>query len=358
MNSKVLILNNDQEKNFKAILNLKSGENCAIKFFNLKEKYKNLALGIKQNEEIYKIPLVIKGDEGSFVCDGLNLQDNFTCAVVNVSNAFSPEIVLSASGEDSFEIEKIESSFVSSQKEDDKSKLYSEDSDEEIEDLIDKNLEEDLSSTYYDCCAKCKYREAFYGEGESVCAKCEEKDNEKIAEEEGSSFGVAENQVSFLDDVPYIEDINGNINKNDAKGSVESLSSSKKALSGEIEEDGKTFYEQISTQIDALFRKYEKDEVLENIIPNSSWVKVTYDDCGGYYVLGLLYGASGEVAYVAYGMPSNDKNIPPDDLAEFAEWLEVDANKGYWIVYQESNGGKTVKSPSFEQVLPKNEINE
>ena len=183
----------------------------------------------------------------------------------------------------------------------DTSVLYEEVSGEEIEDLIDKNLEEDLHTTYFDACAKCKYREAFYNEGE-----CLKQNEAKIASQE-------------------------NLEK-DTKTH---------------EEGSKSFYEQIKPQIDALFNKYEEYKLLEEIIPSSKWAKIVYDNEGNYYILGLIYKENQEVLYICYGVPSVGGNNPPDDIKEYAGWLPKDSNnadgEGYFIVCQDAITGETLK---------------
>ena len=389
MKSKVLILSSKSQDNFKAILNLKMGEKCAIKFFNLREKYKNLALGIKQTTNIVKIPLQVKAEKCEFSCQGIDLSKDFTCAVVDVSNAFCPEILLSASGNSGIENCNIESAFVQA-KPDDTSVLYSEDTQTEIEDLIDKNLEEDISSTYYDACASCKYREAFYDETNTkVCPKmpqntCVQNDQNnsifdknatKTEQKEGKKEDFEPKTECF--DAPEAHNNNLQCPENtfeklsimsqdlgrqkpnnvstmqrvDGEGDDTSFSSSKMFATGEdspkskLVEVEKTFYEQISPQIDALFLKYEKDPLLENVVPNSSWVKVTYNDGADYYVLGLVCSESKSVKYICYGMPASSPDIPPDDMADYAEWIEtgITEPKGYWIVSQDAIDGETVK---------------
>ena len=299
--AKTLILNSNKDNNFKAILNLKSNENSQIKFFNLKDKSRTFALGIKQESKVTKIPLLVDGDNCSFsVSNKINFAKSLSCAVVDVSNPFCPEIVLSGRENSNLENSKIEGAFMP-EKPKDTSILYEEASGEEIEDLIDKNLEEDLHTTYFDACAKCKFREAFYNEGE-----CLKQNEAKIASQE-------------------------NLEK-DTKTR---------------EEESKSFYEQIKPQIDALFNKYEEYKLLEEIIPSSKWAKIVYDNEGNYYILGLIYKENQEVLYICYGVPSVGGNNPPDDIKEYAGWLPKDSNnvdgEGYFIVCQDAITGETLK---------------
>jgi len=54
-----------------------------------------------------------------------------------------------------------------------------------------------------------------------------------------------------------------------------------------------------------------------------------------------------KVDFICYGVPSTNKNDPPEDIKEYAQWLplnlhEEDNDKGYFIVYQKASDGQTV----------------
>ena len=106
-----------------------------------------------------------------------------------------------------------------------------------------------------------------------------------------------------------------------------------------------TFFDGIKGQIEELFGKYPEEEILKDIIPNSKWVKIDYEDKGEYYVVGLLY-EDNKIKYVCYGVPSMYSNEPPEDLKGFSQWLPLDASKengfGYWITYQDADTGENV----------------
>ena len=213
--------------------------------------------------------------------------------------------------------------------------------------MIDDNLEDDISSTYYDACSKCKYREAFYKEGSNPSTPCCQKEN---------SISIHEANESNTTPTTIQEEVcSNNSQQSIAKQSQTTISllndnastatiSSTEPSTAEIEEveESKTFYEQIKSQIDALFDKYKMDETLQTLVPYSSWVKVTYDNNGGYYVLGLIKDEKNLLKYIAYGMPSNNSSTPPEDLAEYAQWTPVDGENGYWIVCQDATTGETV----------------
>ncbi|MBO7526392.1 MAG: hypothetical protein J6T74_00675 [Clostridia bacterium] len=112
------------------------------------------------------------------------------------------------------------------------------------------------------------------------------------------------------------------------------------------EQSEPTFFDEIKEQIQSLFGKYPEEEILKDIIPNSKWVKIDYEDKGEYYVVGLLYEEN-KIKYVCYGVPSTHSLEPPEDLKGFSQWLPIDTEKedgfGYWITYQDADTGENVK---------------
>ena len=307
--TKTIILGSKNKKE-QAILNLRYSAESEIKFFNFNNKNKNFALGIKQGGEVKKIPLTIKNNLCKFsLPKNLDLQKNILCAVVDVSNAFCPEIVLSGSNNTTIENSTIEEYFVT-KKPKDTSVLYTQDSLEEINNLIEKNLQDDLNCTYYDNCSNCKYREAFYN--------VESANN-------NNSTNVQNESIKKTDSLNIEE-----ISKEDALNKEEN------------------FYFQIKQQIDALFNKYPEYTILTKIVSNSKWVKINYDDGEEFYVLGLIYDKDSKfVEFISYGVPSQDDKNPPEDIKDFAQWLPIENLEnnliGFWLVYQNASNGEAVK---------------
>ena len=485
-NAKMLILNNKLDKSFKAVLNLKLDSPSLIKFYNLSNNCKSLALGIKQSQNIVKVPLKINENNCEFILPkSVSLQEKLFCAVVDVTNAFCPEIILSGSLNSEVENTKIESAFVTTKPED-RSVLYEDETEEQIDALIDKNLEEDASSVYYDSCSNCKYRQAFY-EGGNCCKQHITSSNnpqntpndiQNANLDNNSPNNIDKNQAqnnipnnsfsqsnfnNFNDDntpqnlirfnnfsnanigqnannfnyqnsqninnnyssynqtnernsnnkyninsqnsaqdfnqnsytnntlnIPqnYNENNNNNYNlncvnnaqnispnsynmvngnnqpNNNKNYSVSSQSRETQSFDNIISnglennyaddyseidnEEPETFYMQIKSQLDSLFNKYPQEDILQQIIVNSKWVRINYDKSENYYVLGLIYNDEyNEVEYISYGMPSLDSINPPEDLKDFAQWLPLQNSAqnmlGYWIVYQDAKTGETVK---------------
>lgn len=106
-----------------------------------------------------------------------------------------------------------------------------------------------------------------------------------------------------------------------------------------------TFYERISGQIDKMFRENRQEEVLNEILPNSKFCKVMFEDGSGYYVFGIIYD-DGLPKYLCYGLPSKKESEPPTELSNLYQWLPIDANNedsdGYYMMYQDASTGKNI----------------
>ena len=335
--SGTLILNSKSDNNFKAILNLKD-RGGDISFFNFKLKNHKLALGIRQDNKVHKIPITISDSKCAFKnSESINFDKPFSCAVVDVTNPLYPDVVLCESKNSFSENQKIESAFLPAKQD---INLYEISSQQEIEDLIDKNLEDDLHSEYFDACSKCKYREAFYSDGKSIKQPCDNsKQSQKNQILTTSNYDVGGDFSSNLDNSSICDTDSGNLDSKDLE--------SKDSIKG----DNPTFYEQIKSQMDAMFDKYDSFDTLSSIIPNSKWIKVVYDESNNFYVLGLIYREDGGVLYICYGVPSNDPQTPPDDIKDYAGWLPLDSenvdSQGFFIVCQDATTGETLKTDLF-----------
>ena len=106
--------------------------------------------------------------------------------------------------------------------------------------------------------------------------------------------------------------------------------------------DGSNFYLSVKPQLDEIFVCYPEEELLNNLVPNSKWAHISTPD--GYYVVGLVLDGD-SVSYICYGVPSTDRNMPPQEIAELAVWLSDGGSegKGYWLIYQDALTGKCLK---------------
>ena len=288
---RTIILSNDIDRSSKAILNLECEESKTfgeIRLFGVKNA-SQMAIGIKNGEKpVIKIPLSISQNLGRFsVSEVVDNKDKIFCALVDTTEKSSPKVVVSGCDYGADKInDVVEIAFLKSEKIN-KEEMY--EIDENVEDVVLKNMQEDEKFEDSNKCVNCKYRQCFYNEVEIQTNKEEIENLEK--------------------------------------------------------EEEKTFYDDIKLQIEDLFLKHSKERELEELIPNSKWIRVDYENGTSYYVLGLIY-ENEEIAYIAYGLPARDNSFPPEDLKEYAQWLPI-LNRtpdvsGYWLVYQSAKSGESV----------------
>lgn len=105
------------------------------------------------------------------------------------------------------------------------------------------------------------------------------------------------------------------------------------------------FYQKISPQVEKLFGDNQDEAILSEIIPNSKFCKVDFDDGSGYYVFGIIY-QNGLPKYLCYGLPAKKDAKPPIELAEYYQWLPIDtANEqddGFYLMYQDAETGQNI----------------
>ncbi|MGN1222296.1 MAG: hypothetical protein ACI4TT_03585 [Christensenellales bacterium] len=106
-----------------------------------------------------------------------------------------------------------------------------------------------------------------------------------------------------------------------------------------------TFYDRISYQVEKMFVSNEKEQILDEIIPNSKFCRVEFDDKSGYYIFGIVYEAD-RPKYLCYGVPAKKDSEPPKELTNFYQWLPVDVEDengdGYYMMYQDALTGKNI----------------
>ena len=312
MEDKTIILSSLNSTNEKAVLNLEKSEEgyCGnIRLYNFKTIPSGiLTLGFLADNEVFKAALSeLKPSLYSFEFKTKLNFSNFTCALVNIKGGNAKPILCGSSSnlnnfdasfaknfslldETNLSIEKVE------KKLDESGIDYCEEEQKEIEKTLDLN--------FADKCANCNYRKAFYCPPEPCTC-------DSHAEQIGFSFYPETRQET-----------------------TPSLSS--------VE----NFYDEIKGQLSLLFERYPEETFLNEIIPNSKWVKVDYEDNGQYFVIGLLY-ENNKVEYVCYGMPGEFTTTPPREFGSLCQWLPLDPEKpnelGYWLMYQDAETGENVE---------------
>lgn len=308
MDGKTIILSGINGNKQKAVLNFEKrveGYGGNLRLYNFKEEPSGiLTLAFLVNKEVVKAALSPSGKSlYSFNFEFEGDIKSFSCALVSISQGNATPLLLGSTEgklndfDNAFSknfnlLDKTDLSYDEAEAALDKARIdYADEEKKEIEKAIESNM------SNADKCASCSYRNAFYG-----CNWKEENCKQEDMFEEA--------------ELPKI---------NTAKS---------------------TFYDEIKGQLSLLFERYPEETFLNEIIPNSKWVKVDYENNGQYFVIGLMYEEN-EVAYVCYGMPGEYSVTPPREFAGLSQWLPLDPEKpnelGYWIMYQDAQTGENVE---------------
>lgn len=308
MDGKTIILSGINGNEQKAVLNFEKrveGYGGNLRLYNFKEEPSGiLTLAFLVNKEVIKAALSPSGKSlYSFNFEFEGDIKSFSCALVLISQGNATPLLLGSTEgklndfDNAFSknfnlLDKTDLSYDEAEAALDKAGIdYADEEKKEIEKAIESNM------SNADKCASCSYRNAFYG-----CNWKEENCKQEDMFEEP--------------ELPKI---------NTAKS---------------------TFYDEIKGQLSLLFERYPEETFLNEIIPNSKWVKVDYENNGQYFVIGLMY-EDDEVAYVCYGMPGEYSVTPPREFAGLSQWLPLDPEKpnelGYWIMYQDAQTGENVE---------------
>lgn len=106
-----------------------------------------------------------------------------------------------------------------------------------------------------------------------------------------------------------------------------------------------TFAERLSPQIEKLFASNKIEKVLTEIIPNSKFCRVDFDDKSGYYVFGVIYDNQ-QPKYLCYGIPAKKESTPPAEFFNLYQWLPIDAQNeygdGFYMMYQDATTGQNI----------------
>lgn len=295
-NKKSVVLSDIENSNKKAVLTLQeneSGLDGTLRLYNFSRELDGvLSLGLYVDGKVYKAGLTQNGHMlYKFFVEMKKIPFDFSCAIVNFQNANPKPILYGSSdgnreniyGEIISEIAEA-NSYVGT-----KNVLDGYGVEFENQAQIEKEVDEAVCEKN---CADCVYKKYFY--------EHEKTNDTKMAEETKKS----------VDKEPV-------------------------------------FFDRLKPQIEKLFEKNPLDENLQNMIPNSKWIKVEYEEDGDFYVFGLIYDGQEQVKYVCYGVPAVFEEEPPKELSGFPTWLPLDeGNKqgfGYWLTYQDAETGEPVK---------------
>ena len=107
---------------------------------------------------------------------------------------------------------------------------------------------------------------------------------------------------------------------------------------------GDTYFDKIKPQIERLFADYPEEKSLSEVVPDSRWVRIKYDD-GEYYVVGVLYDKDRPL-YLCYGVDGR-YGEKPEKINEYCSFIPSSLfnlkGDGYWVMFQRATNGECVK---------------
>lgn len=284
---------------------------CTIKAYNF-AKYPNAVLGIKTDKKIYKQNVNLENNiYNFFINQVIDLSQDIGCVLMDTSNnSFSP-ILWGSEKQENYKSQIINNLRENIQKlEMPKPKQTSPvASNSPSEKIIPSSP------------TPANLGECYHPYGHKVEIKCDNEQNKHS--QEIAQVATLSNLFESSD-----EEIEQTIDKE--------LNESKREHK---------FYNMIASQLDELFDKYPREENLENLVENSKWVKIKYDDSEKFYVVGLIY-FNNDIKYICYGVPGDYNSEPPRELREYSQWLPTDAmqpyTQGFWVMYQDADTGENI----------------
>lgn len=325
-----LILTNKHNKsNEMALLTIEKGANGfygKIKVFNVHSE--NLALGIACNDSpAFKQNINLVNNTYNFTLNSnFNLSQKISAVLVTQNNnQVKPLLWASEKTTDQYKTKILQ-------------ELFSNPTDEKLNKI--NNISESLQKNKTE---------------ENVALSAKHNVNGINNSNNGNSSNSKAINLDELFDISNDREIESIIDNNLQAEEVQSFSndSAKNTIFSEDTfkiknnlKSGDIFFDLISDQLEDLFSKYPSESKLEQLIPNSKWVKVDYENNGNIYVLGLIYDDI-NLKYICYGIPGEFSTNPPKDLESYSQWLPLDANNvnlgGYWVMYQNALTGENIK---------------
>ena len=293
---KSLVLVGTKNEEEKAVLTLEKKDDFfdgRIRFYNFSNEPNGiLSIGFYDGEKVVKCGLSrVSSMLYNFKTDADELPEKFSCAVVNFSKGEMDSLLYGNTdgySNKTSQLGKIMTSAFNEKIGVEEVTRVLDENGVDYDDELKNEIEEEIEKNFCGNCSTCKYKNAFF---------------------ENNNFKVISNF--------------------------------------EEEKQKPSFFSEIKGKIESLFAKSEKEEFLEEIIPNSKWVKVEYEDDGDYYILGLIYEQN-ELKYIVYGVPGVYQKLPPKEIAGYPVWFPLDKEKresfGYWLSYQDANTGESIRA--------------
>ena len=370
---KTIILSNSETLTSnapKGILTL-SNENNSIKgkirLYNLISLPQSTKIGLYINENVYISTLTHRPNHYEFsLAENIDITKNIYCALIDTAN--QKQVILEGGSGNGFCFTDSPFDAVLEAK------------DEQLEQNIDKAIKE--SESCENCsCSNCEYKNFFYSHYSNdthspnhtldstskTNPDCKTHFNPPIKSSMPDDIFIDAIQSNIVDKLhtELVNNIDFDISKFDnfhnnnttasnlSNEEIPSTSSPTKNIDNSAVDDQQAqekleFLNDIIYQLDTMLENNPPDETLNNIIPNSRFVKVESESP---YVLGVIY-EDNALKYIAYGVPAQYNELPPIDFGKHYQWLPLNPrdvmSDGYFMIYQNAINGSIVEI-NFEE---------
>lgn len=340
MKSKTIILSIDNEKG-RGILTLFQEDDllqCRIRLYNMPKLSRYCKLGIYHDKQVYSANLLEKnGVYTSSMVGNFDIDQDFYAAIIDTAN--ENKVILSGgtyagfffNEQPIFESELNSNNFQPA--EIDENLNLKEETNQHIFDVVSKAEPNTNLYSYkkedtldYGCdsenekCKNCKYKEFFYSQN----SQFENEQNDLLFSKENK-----DEQTSLA------QQLNIQPNKSEIYTDETTQNQNNKT---------KTILESLIPQFQYVFENYPKDETLNNLIPNSKFVKIEENESS--YSIGAIYDEE-QMKYICYAVLCNYNSPAPEELGKHYQWLPLDKedplSEGYYIVFQDAIDLKIVE---------------
>ena len=112
-----------------------------------------------------------------------------------------------------------------------------------------------------------------------------------------------------------------------------------------LKSKSENFYSQVRSRLNEILTVNPREERVEALIPDSTWVKVYYDK-EDYYIIGVLR-EDNNITHIGYGVPGVQAIKPPKEAEDLCDFLPLNGTigyagdeEGYWIMFQDASTGE------------------
>lgn len=208
--------------------------------------------------------------------------------------------------------------------------MQSEEKKEENNQIIEHKASQRKENKNCNDCENCVYKKAFYESSQSIKTPI-------FSQENDFSFHNVQTEESIKNNQYDNEKI---IVLNDKEDKKERQNNDEKEQNS-LAYDNNDFFSQISDSIQELFTNKPTDFLLQNSIDDSKFVKINYEDTEDYYSVGVIYEDT-TPKYICYALPCQAGSPPPENMKEFSQYLPIDENKAYYLMYQDARTGENI----------------